>query len=402
MRTPLKSPRRRNGDGQVRGRSTLPEANAGLAPSSRRTDHVSVDLLGSAEGVAAGEAWRALERRVGGRTFVSSWDWTEPWLRAYGDLIPHRFAIGRIGGEVCGIALVTCETRKVGPVRTRRLHLGTAGETSVGGAYACSNRLLTTSPHATAFAGALVKALSAHNGWDELRLDRFAPDAAAPLLHGLPNVTIRAEVCPTVDLTKAREADGDVLATLRREPRRQIRRGIRGLGGVSTEVADGPSDALEILEELIEMHQARWNVEGKPGAFASRRFTEFHRAAVPRLAESGAALLMRVRSGSGTLGCVYHLVDRDQVLTYAMGLMPAERKIKPGFVTLACCMQRCHELGFSVYNHLPEPTLYKWELSNSERHLTSATTVRRGVKPAALERARRLKRWLLSPPSPAS
>lgn len=358
-------------------------------------------MLDSTDVVAAGEAWRALERRVGGRAFGCSWDWTEPWLKAYGDLIPHRFAIGRIGGDVCGTALVTCETRKLGAVRMRRLHLGTAGEPSVGGAYVCSNRVLTTSPHATAFSRALVEALFAQNGWDELRLDRFAPDAAAPLLHDLPNVTIRTEVCPAVDLTTAHEADGDVLATLRREPRRQIRRGIRGLGGVTTEVGDGPGAALEILEELIEMHQARWNAEGKPGAFASRRFTEFHRAAVPRLVKSGAALLIRVRSGSGTLGCVYHLIDGDQVLTYTMGLMPPERKIKPGFVTLACCMQRCHELGFSVYNHLPEPTLYKWELANSERHLTSAS-VRRGVRPAAMERARRLKRWLRRAPSPAS
>jgi CelD/BcsL family acetyltransferase involved in cellulose biosynthesis len=370
-------------------------AHAAGPASEPEGNHASVDLLEAGQIDAAREAWRTLDKQAGEVAFACSWAWTEPWLGAYGDLVPHRFAIGRVDGEPCGIALVTGETRRASPMRIRQQHLGTAGEGS-DEVYVCANRVLAVPRHAHAFSTALGSALLSEGGWEELRLDRFAPDALASLLDGLPNATTRTDTCPAVDLTAAHATDAEVIPTLRPETRRQIRRSLRGLGGVSTEVADGPRAGLDIFGELIELHQARWRADGKPGAFASRRFTQFHRAAVPRLVESGGALMMRVRSESRTVGCVYHLVDGDQVLTYAMGLMPPERKIKPGFVALACCMQRCHELGFAVYNHLPEPTPYKWELSNSKTELTSATSVRRGLKPAALDGARRLKRRIRS------
>ena len=69
----------------------------------------------------------------------------------------------------------------------------------------------------------------------------------------------------------------DVLATLRPSTRRKVRRGLRGLGAVETEWAESPAHALDILEELIALHQARWRRADLPGAFASARFAGFHR-----------------------------------------------------------------------------------------------------------------------------
>jgi CelD/BcsL family acetyltransferase involved in cellulose biosynthesis len=364
------------------------------ADASNAADTIALEVVPSTEAVAVGELWRALEDEVGCIGFACSWAWTETWLAHFGDILPHEFAVGHVDGRPCGIALLVLETqRRGGLVRVRRLHFGTAGAPRSDDVYVCSNRLLAAPAHQHGFAAAVLRAVMLDRRWDEIALDRFAPDAAAPLVDAWPEWELLPERCPVLDLTAADETDGDVVATLRSTPRHQIRRSIRGLGAVTTEVARTPAQALDILEELIDLHQRRWARQGEPGAFASSHFTAFHKAVVPRLSEQDAAMLVRIRTDSRTVGCVYHLVDGTQVLAYAMGLADIrERKVKPGFVTLAACMQACYDRDLREYNHLPEPTAYKLELSNSERHFVTATTGRRRMKLLVIRGLRKLKR----------
>jgi CelD/BcsL family acetyltransferase involved in cellulose biosynthesis len=345
-----------------------------------------------------GDLWRALEAEVGGARFACSWAWTETWLTHYGDIVPHRFAVGRANADVCGLALLTLEVQRWrGMIRIRRLHLGTAGAPSGEDVYVCSNRLLVLPAHEEAFAAAILRVARRDRGWDELALDRFAPDAAGPLLGAWQGLRPHVERCPVVDLSAADETDGDVLATLRPRTRQQIRRSLRILGPVTTEVAETPEHALDILDELIELHQRRWVREGEPGAFGSDRFRTFQRSVVARLVEQDAAMLVRVRTGTATLGCVYHLREDDRALSYMMGLATSrESKVKPGFVSLAASMQACHDRAVREYDLLPEASGYKLELSNAEHPLVSATAARRRPRLVALSALRMLKQYRLT------
>ena len=47
--------------------------------------------------------------------------------------------------------------------------------------------------------------------------------------------------------------------------------------GIRFEVASTPSDAAQFFDQLVRLHQARWNSSGRPGCFSAHRFTEFHR-----------------------------------------------------------------------------------------------------------------------------
>jgi CelD/BcsL family acetyltransferase involved in cellulose biosynthesis len=362
--------------------------------ASNAADAIAVEIVQSTEAAAVGELWRALEDEVGYIGFACSWAWTEAWLAHFGDIVPHEFAVGRVDGRPCGIALLVLETqRRGGLVRVRRLHFGTAGAPGADDVYVCSNRLLAAPAHQHGFAAAVFRALMRDRRWDEIALDRFAPDAAAPLLNAYPNFEPHLEPCPVVDLTAADRTDGDIVATLRPRSRHQIRRGLRRLGQVTTEVAETPPKALDILHELIDLHQQRWNRAGKPGAFASTRFQDFHEAVVPRLMMQGAALLVRVRTEARTVGCVYHIIDGAQALSYAMGVSRIdEQMVKPGFVALAASMQACYDRRMREYNLLPERAGYKLELSNAERQLISATAARRRVKILVLNGLRGVKR----------
>ena len=196
---------------------------------------------------------------------MCSWAWVATWLEHYGDLLPHRVAIGWDGDRVAGLALVAEETRRRGPVRLRVLHVGATGEPANETVYGCYNGLLAAPADRPAFARVLVRALRAERRWDEIALDRFAPDAAEPLLAALDGAVTSAEQAPTTDLAAARAAGGDVLATLPSRTRQQVRRGLRELGDVRTEVAETVAAAEEVLAELVELHQRRWVETGERG-----------------------------------------------------------------------------------------------------------------------------------------
>jgi hypothetical protein len=341
---------------------------------------VLVRWLSSSERASAGRIWEALQTPVGNDALACSWEWTSVWLAHYGDVVPHRFAIGEVEGVPCGIALVTNGVgRKRGPFKVRSVHLGTAGEPRGEGVFVEYNRILVEPEHRRGFALALLNELRGEPGWHELSLDGFAPEDAAPFLEAEPLLEARPEACLTMDLRSAESANGTVLSALGSGTRRQVRRGLKALGeDVETEWAETPEHALDILAELIELHQRHWIALGHPGAFASPRFVGFHRELVPRLLPKDAVILFRVRADGRTVGCLYNFIERRRVLSYQTGFAPHPGRTSPGVVSFALCMQACFERGLTEYDFLAGDSAYKRQLSTTTRELVWAT----GRRPA--------------------
>ena len=315
-------------------------------------------------------AWaRALARRR--RALVRGWDWTGAWLRAYGDAVPHRFAIGRRGEEVVGAALIASGRSSArADLGLRLLHVGTAGEPEAEGVFGEYDGVLAAAGERDAFAAALVERLLAERGWDELRIDGFELAEARAFGAAAPALEIGEVVSPWTDLAAIRAADGDVVAALAKGPRGRIRRSLRALGEVTGEWAETPAAARAIFDELVELHQARWHAAGEPGAFASPRALGFHRDLIEALAPSGRVVLYRASAGGETVGCLYGMVDRGRLLFYQGGLADSvDSKVKPGLVAHALCMQECLERGIDAYDFLAGDARYKRELATEETHV---------------------------------
>src|SRR4051794_24636800 len=102
-----------------------------------------IHWIGPSDRASAAEIWTALERRLESEALTCSWDWTEVWLQHYGDVVPHRFAVGQSrDGRPYGVALVCRGHRRRGPFPVRSVHLGTAGEPPGEGVYVEYNRIL--------------------------------------------------------------------------------------------------------------------------------------------------------------------------------------------------------------------------------------------------------------------
>lgn len=357
-------------------------------------DRCRVSWLPAAERRAAAAIWQELEARADA-PLACSWRWTETWLDHYGDLVPHRFALGEISGAHVGIVLVT---RGVGERRARlpvrALHLGTAGEPGGESVFVERNGLLVVPEHRATFASALIGSLVARGGWDELALDGFTEEDADALLRAAP-FEARRDVCRTFDLRATEAAGGDVLALLSAKTRANFRRSSKRLGVVTAEWADGAAEARAILDELIVLHQQRWQSLGQPGVFASSRFAGFHRDLAARLSATGEVCLFRIRDEHATLSCLYGFIEGRRLMTYQHGtpIEPGQRQ-SPGLVAEVLCMQAAYDRGLALYDHLSGDSEFKRSLSNGDGTLVWAATRRGRARWAAVDTARATRRLL--------
>ncbi len=343
--------------------------------------------------------WRNLEREFPAG-LTNSWDWTETWLNHYGDLIPHWFVLGMSVDGPAGLALVTRGVgRKRGPFSLRTLHVGTAGEPHTDTVRVEYNRLLVDPRHRGAFVAALLRETKRIGRCCDLfMLDGFVPEDADLFLAADPSFVAVAEPCHYAELAALRNQGATVLDGLRRHTASKIRRTIRRLedqhGPVRVEWATTLPQAEAMFSELRQLHQERWEREGQPGVFSSRRFTAFHEELIQRLFPQGRVTLARVIAGDVTVGCDYGLVEHGRILGYQWGLATFDdSRLSPGLVVGALVMQAALERGFAEYDWLAGDALYKRELSTATRTLVTARSIR-GLRMQVLDRLTRAKRSL--------
>lgn len=334
--------------------------------------------------------WSALEAKIAGSGLVCSWDWTRTWLDHYADVVPHRFVIGERDDTPCGVALIA-KLASLGRLRPPTIALGTTGEPAGSSVFVERNRLLVGPADRAAFAASLMAQLDRDRRWQRLRLDGMVPEDAGVLLDGRTRVRMRTEECPVADL---RHGDGDdVLESLPTSKRRRVRQALRYLGTLDTHWAESAAEADAMLDELIALHTARWLAEAQPGAFASTRFTAFHRELIARLHPSGRAALFRVRRDGETIGCLYGLIEDDRMLFYQGGLQRFEdNRLRVGIAAHALFMQACRDRGLSRYDFLAPTARYKSDLSTSSEELVWAEIERPGARMRLTRLARGLSR----------
>lgn len=343
------------------------------------------------------DAWRHVEAGCPRVPLAVSWSWTATWLRHYGDIVRPRFAIAERAGEPCAVALLVRGLERPARVPIRTLHLGTAGEPAVDNVCVEYNDLLCVPGTRPAVLRELAATLAADSRWDELRLDGVpGDDLGTRLAEALPGTRRIASPHPAryFDLTRL-EPGADIASALPSGPRRRLRASLRAFEArapLRIEWPDDPSDAELILDELVELHQRRWQDAGNPGSFASLRFRAFHRDLVRHGVENGTTAVVRVHCGGRTVGALYLLRDGDRALFYQSGLAPFDdNRLRPGLVAHALAMQACRERGFVAYDFLAGDARYKRDLATDSQELTWTRVQRPRLRLRGLDVARRLR-----------
>ena len=374
--------------------STPAVATVSAQAAERRPAPLTVRIEAITEEHLAG--WRQLERRIGEVPLAVSSDWTETWLNHYGGVVPARVALGETDGMLRGICLVTEGVgRHAGPFPLRTRHIGTAGERHGESVCVEYNSLLVEDRFRDSFASGVIQVVLQESSFDALHLDGFRESELPIGRRNDAGFELTRRSSRYFDLRATRDAGADVLERLGRSTRSKLRRTLKKYGELDIQWAESIDEADEILTELTELHQARWQSAGEHGAFAAERFREFQRELAVRLVPQRRAVLFRVRHQGATVGCLMLLVDRGRMLDYLSGFAPFDEKPSPGIVTHYLCMQEALLRGFDAYDFLVGDKRHKENLSTDSNELVWAVHQRptgRNRLVGCLRKARRFVR----------
>lgn len=338
--------------------------------------------------------WRGLERRARASYFLS-FAFVERWLAALPEpRRPRLHALWR-GNEL--LALFFLGARRVTrhlvlPSRAR--YLNTTGDARFDQLTLEHNGLLCE-PGAQIGLSEWLEVLP--GPWDELFLPALASDgfpgrALTEAITGGRVLVERTVDSPFVDLARVRAAPGGYVSLLGKNARAQVRRSERGYGSVRLELASCPQHALDILTELVDLHERHWRAQGDPGAFADPWFLEFHRQLIRLRFSHGEIQLVRVRSASATVGCLYNFVWQGRVLFYQSGLATSgDPRLKPGYLCHARAVEHNAASGHDVYDFLGGDARYKRSLATGSSSLIWARIQKPLVRFAVERRLRRFR-----------
>jgi CelD/BcsL family acetyltransferase involved in cellulose biosynthesis len=172
-------------------------------------------------------------------------------------------------------------------------------------------------------------------------------------------------VCPHIPLVGSYQEYLQGLG--RRENLRRREKWLFRQPGVSIEVARSPEEARVAVERFLELHRARWAVEGGSDGLADARHEAFHRAAVDRLAQRGWLRLYTLFAARRPVASVYGVVHAGKFLYYQSGYDPAWASKSVGLVLLARTLQDAYGEGLREFDFLRGDEAYKAQWARAER-----------------------------------
>lgn len=308
--------------------------------------------------------WKSLEQSLGPVAVTCTAAWTESWLNHFGEVVPHKFGLVWRGEQLRSVFLLcqdVADRQSLMPFNT--WHLGTAGELDCDSVCVEYNDWPCFPEDREDVLELLVSAPTRGLGGDRFILDGFAsvdlPDSVA----SERGWRLTRKIANYCDLRTVRESRRELISVFGDSTRKGIRQNLRDCGPVEVEWTDTAAAAHAVLDDLITLHQQRWTAEGKPGCYASRRFTALHRELIDRLVPAGLMTIVSVKANGVTIGCSQVLLDRGRALVYQGGRIANTGKKSPGLITDYLCMLECLNRGYDAYDFLAGDSIHKRRLS---------------------------------------
>ncbi|HSO30613.1 MAG TPA: GNAT family N-acetyltransferase, partial [Candidatus Sulfomarinibacteraceae bacterium] len=225
--------------------------------------------------------------------------------------------------------------------------------------------------------------------WDavdlrRLRCDDPATDALAGAFRrhemgeGWTLTLEREDVCPVATLPLGGTID-DVLGTLGKKVRHEIRRKVRRAEAAGEVALEESADPLADLEAFIDLHQRRWGADGlfpdTPGGAQSRIF---FRRLIELSGGDGALRLSFLTVGGHRIAASVHFETEDSILYYNAGVDPDARDLSPGVLLVERLVRRALERGKRRLDFLRGNEGYKYEWGAIDEPI-QRLLVRRGI-----------------------
>lgn len=120
-----------------------------------------------------------------------------------------------------------------------------------------------------------------------------------------------------------------------------------------------PADALIGFQQLVDLHQKRWRALGRPGCFASPRFTGFLASVTPKLLAEDRLRLVWLEYEGAPLTADFMLIGDGVLYLYQGGIDPQRLDLEPGRLGLIVYIKQAIADGFRAVDLLRGNEPYK-------------------------------------------
>ena len=309
------------------------------------------------------EKWDGLYAASPTASTALDFAWLRAWWRVYKPTLRvgglRVVTIWRSEQLIGAMPLFIC-CGKGGPLGLRRLGLISTGEAEFEETCADYLNILYAPDDEVLCVESIWQAVGQMD-WDHLELLDLPENT--PLLGSrcVPSNVRRFSrgKCPVADLSGGFEAYLQQLSPNRRQQaRRLMREGERA--GMRFEIV-GVGQVGNVFDDLIKLHQARWNGEGKPGVFGAPRFVEFHRDIIAQWLPVGRVVLAQLSLATEPVVILYGFVTGQKFDFYQSGvrLEPSGQLRSPGNLAHLLLMQILTDRGVTAYDFLRGSSTHK-------------------------------------------
>ncbi len=366
-------------------------------PSSRCRPRITTRRITDPGSLAAMAGdWESLLTRSHADSIFLTPEWTNAWLKAFGQ--GCRLLALRIerDDDLIGLALLAWQSRKTGRFGPRQC-LAFAADGSTDSEYL--DIIAARGEEETVVEATLDACASEIEGWTVVCLSEI-PDTS-------PTVGVTREwakkhgwFCDETPLpcafVRLPATWDDYLAQLKPRMRTKVRSLLKQFDNESAyafDCCESPDDLQPRLESLFVLHARRWRQKGQTGVFVDERRRLFYQLLSPELLRRGWLRFFALRAESGFVAHQFCFERNGTLFLLQEGFDVDKAHAGVGNMLRACVFRDAIERGVAVYDFLGGVTPHKLSWNAEVKFSVRVTLAPPGARNAAYFTARRSVRW---------
>jgi CelD/BcsL family acetyltransferase involved in cellulose biosynthesis len=320
--------------------------------------------------------WDDLLSQSPANNYFLRWEWLWNWWQVYsnkGDKL-SIFVLYN-GNEITGIAPFYVRNKLIGgiyPVR-RLMFLGTQ-ENDEGDV--CSDYLdiIYKNSAENEFVNRILTFIINNDFCDEIYISKMDNSSKTFDLiknesgnYNLLEIVPNEFISPYITLPSTWDEYLNSLSASMRYKIRNERRKLQKCTNITFKIAQNEADMKAGFEELIRLHEKRWESRGLKGAFSNHKFTMFHNRIMPEMIKKGHLEIVLLLENNQPRAVVYNISYKNKIYFYQSGIDTTARKFAFGYLLHAYCIEEAIKRGFDEYDFLPKGGMddYKDRFANN-------------------------------------
>jgi CelD/BcsL family acetyltransferase involved in cellulose biosynthesis len=331
--------------------------------------------------------WNKILQQCRDKDVFSTWEWLSCWWKHFGRERKLKVLTVKDGDRIIGIAPLMLSEYSF-------LHLGKFRKIEfIGTPHSDYNNLLLLSEESRC-----VKLFFNHlmelADWDLLELKDVREETACANAFreirkdkGQELRVFEETLCPYIRLPSSREEFFDHLSSnMRRNLRRRMRK-LQKSYKFEVRTQDDFNSVGQAMKTFFDLHQRRWTSKGKPGAFASKVFRNFHLNLAEVFQEKGWLALYFLVADDEPVAALYTFEYNNKKYGYLSGFEPEFARYGVGNLLKLHVIEDCLKKGIKEYDLTRGFELYKADWATGVRRNLGIRMAYKGLFARLYDRA---------------